>query len=129
MMETLKRPVNWRKIRWWVLGCVVFPIALFALLEVSFHTDEAYRMAMEAANANLQLVARIGQPIQAGLLISGSVEANPASGKADLAIPVSGPKGNGTLYVAAVKKVGRWSLTDLTFGENWSPKQIDLLPH
>jgi hypothetical protein len=84
---------------------------------------------MASAGTNPSIIARIGQPIQAGIFISGSIEVTVPAGKADLAIPISGPKGRGTLYVAAVKKAGIWSLTDPEFGVDGDSRRLDLLAH
>jgi len=46
--------------------------------------------------------------------MSGNTNINGASGEANLSIPISGPKGKGTIYVAAKKSLGRWNYSGLT---------------
>ena len=62
------------------------------------------------------------------MFLSGKTNVNGASGEADLAIPVSGPKGKGTLYVVAAKSAGRWSYTTLVVEVAKTGGRIDLLP-
>src|SRR6059058_5881080 len=52
-------------------------------------------------------------PITDGFLVSGNTNVNGASGEANLSIPVSGPKGKGTIYAAATKSLGRWNYSGL----------------
>jgi hypothetical protein len=73
------------------------------------------------------LVERLGQPMKAGWFIGGSIEVTPGSGKANLSIPISGPKGKGTVYTLAVKEAGIWRLTFLQFGADGESKRIQLL--
>jgi len=46
---------------------------------------------------------------------------------ADLAIPISGPKGKGTIYVKAAKSLGRWTYSDLIVEIQATRNRIDLL--
>ena len=64
-------------------------------------------------NADVQ--AKVGTPMKVGWLTSGSINLNGPSGDASLAIPLSGPKGAGTIYVEAKKKAGTWRYETLEF--------------
>ena len=68
----------------------------------------------------------LGSPINDGMFLSGNTNVNGASGNADLAIPISGPKGKGTIYVAASKSAGRWSYTTLVAEIKRTGERIDL---
>lgn len=81
----------------WVLGiapivAAAFFFGIFALIGNS----EVCQLAMREAQSNSAVAQRLGQPIVRGMLVSGSLEVTPASGHADIAIPVSGPKAKGT---------------------------------
>ena len=54
-------------------------------------------------------------------------EVNPGSGYADLVIPISGPKGEGTLYVEAEKARGQWYFTTLEVTVAGTNDSYDLL--
>lgn len=64
-----------------------------------------------------------------GFFVTGNIEVNPASGHAELAIPVSGPKGSGTVYVESHKSAGLWYLDLLQFADKATDMRVDLLAY
>ena len=52
---------------------------------------------------------------------------NGASGEANLAITIYGPKGEGTLNVVAQKSAGAWNYSNLVVEVKETKKRIDLL--
>ena len=91
-------------------------------------TSDVYPEALARAKASDAVVEVLGSPIKDGLFVSGSTNVNGASGEANLAIPVSiGPKGEGTLYVAATKSVGVWNYSSIVLEVKQTKKRIDLL--
>jgi hypothetical protein len=117
------------------MGCLglvallaIFVGAVFSLVEYSFQHSDAYVYAVSRAKANPMVAGKIGQPIKTGWLATGSVNVSGPSGNADIAIPITGPSGKGTIYVVAKKSAGTWQFETLQveiFGE---PQRIDLLP-
>ncbi|MCL4395012.1 MAG: cytochrome c oxidase assembly factor 1 family protein [Chloroflexi bacterium] len=81
---------------------------VFYLIMGSFKSSPVYLEAMKAAQANPDVVQALGSPIQSGLLVTGSISEQGISGDASLVIPISGPRGNGTLYASARKGNGVW---------------------
>jgi Cytochrome oxidase complex assembly protein 1 len=73
------------------------------------------------------VVEALGSPIKEGFFVSGSTNVNGAAGEANLAIPISGPKGKGTIYVKAGKSLGRWSYSDMVVEIQATRNRIDLL--
>jgi hypothetical protein len=58
----------------------------------------------------------------------GNINVNGSSGHADLAIPVSGPEGSGTIYVVASKSAaGQWTILRLVVEVKETNERIDLL--
>ena len=57
----------------------------------------------------------------------GNINVNGSSGHADLAIPISGPQGNGTIYVVASKSAGHWDVLRLVVDIKATNERIDLL--
>lgn len=114
---------NWWGRNWkWVVpvGCLtvaVLVVAVIALVVVAalgmMKSTDAYKQAMAQARAHPQVQEQLGQPIEAGLFVTGNINISGGSGDADLAIPVSGPKGQGTLYVVAKRTAGQWTITKL----------------
>lgn len=89
--------------------------------------SEVVTKAFDLAEKNPMLTDRLGSPLRKGWFVTGSVETTPASGHAALAVPVSGPKGSGTLYVEAHQQAGLWKIDLLQFGSKGSDQRIDLL--
>ncbi len=101
---------------------------IFALAFGSIKSSDVYQQAMSEVTTNPQALNALGQPIEAGWLVSGDVSINGASGDASLSIPVSGPKGKGTLYAEATKSAGTWQFGLLQLRVDGQPDIIDLLP-
>ena len=73
-------------------------------------------------------MAALGTPIEEGWYLLGNTNVNGRSGDADLSIPVSGPKGKGTIYAVATKSGGEWSYSKLTVKIDSTGEMIDLGP-
>ena len=109
---------NWWQRNWkWfvpVLGALL--LALFvalalggvALLLGAIKSSGAYQQALTRAQSDPAVIAALGEPIRAGWFVQGNISASGASGEADLAIPLDGPRADGTLYVVAEKRAGEW---------------------
>ena len=91
-------------------------------------SSHAYKEALAMARADLYVNEALGSPIKEGLLVMGNINVNGSSGHADLAIPVSGPEGSGTIYVAASKSAaGQWTILRLVVDVKATNERIDLL--
>lgn len=128
---------NWwtRNWKWFVpTGCLTMLILLVAfvcsialLVFGAMKSSDVYRDALARAKAAPAVGEALGSPIKDGMFLSGSTNVNGASGEANLAIPISGPKGEGTLYVAATKSAGAWNYSSLVLEVKQTKKRIDLL--
>ncbi|MEP6809516.1 MAG: cytochrome c oxidase assembly factor Coa1 family protein [Chthoniobacterales bacterium] len=131
------RPGWWsRNWKWFVpMGCLTFVglIAAFVALMVlivfgAMKSGDVYKHAVAEARANPEVAAALGTPLKEGMFISGTTNVNGASGNADLAIPISGPKGAGTIYAVAEKSAGQWTYSKLEVEVKGSGKRIGLQP-
>jgi hypothetical protein len=123
---------NWK----WALptGCLAVVLAVLVFVGVVVlvattamkHAD-AFTEAVARAKANAAVTAVLGEPIEVGWLVSGSVDVQNASGNAELSIPLSGPKGRGTLHVQATKSGGRWDFGSLWLEVRGSKQVVNLL--
>jgi len=120
---------SWLRTHWRLALAVwlglVFSGAVAGMVLTS--NSDVAKLAVATAQSNRKMAGRLGQPLKRGLFVSGSIEVTPASGHAELAIPVSGPKGSGTLYAEASKRAGLWRLEMLQFGTEGSAERLDLL--
>lgn len=123
---------NWK---WFVpVGCLssIFLFAAFIALTMSFvfgmmKSSDAYSQGLAKTKASPAVVEALGVPIKEGYFTSGSINERGSSGNAELAIPISGPKGSGTIYLEARKSAGGWSFSQLVVEIEKSNKRIDLL--
>jgi hypothetical protein len=76
-------------------------------------SSDVYKTAVARAKADVRVRHALGSPIHAGMFPSGKTNVSGPSGEADLAIPISGRKGKGTIYVVATKSAGEWQYSKL----------------
>ena len=127
---------NWwdRNWKWFVpTGCltvlVLFAGAILSIVMLAMgmmKQSEAYAGAMRAARAHPALEAAIGAPLEEGRWFSGNFEETGPSGKASIAIPLTGPRGAATIYVEATKSAGQWHYDVLVAQVEASGERIDL---
>ena len=128
---------NWwtRNWKWFVpTGCltllVIFTAFVASIILLAFSvmkSSDVYKEALARARAEPAVIEALGTPIRDGMFVSGKTNANGASGDADLAIPISGPKGKATLYVVATKSTGSWDFSSLVVEMHGTKERIDLL--
>jgi hypothetical protein len=122
---------NWK----WVVptGCLTV-VALFltfmalivAVLFGAMKSTDVYKTAIAKAKADPGVIEALGSPVEEGMFLSGSTNVTPASGDADLSIPLSGPKGKGKLFVVAHKSAGQWTYQTLVVEIAKTGERIDL---
>ena len=128
---------NWwqRNWKWFVpLGCLTVAMLFLAfvgsILVIVFSamkSTDVYKEALARAKANPAVIEALGSPIKDGFLMSGNTNVNGASGESNLAIPISGPKGKGTIYASATKSLGQWNYSGLVVEIGQTHQRIDLL--
>jgi hypothetical protein len=102
------------------VGCIVFLV--FSVMKSS----DAYKLAVARAKSDQRVVAALGTPIREGMFSSGRTKVNGPSGEADIAIPISGPKGKATIQAVATKSEGTWSFSKLNVNIDGFGETIDL---
>jgi hypothetical protein len=114
-------------------GCllVVVLLALFgasivAIVFGALKSSDVAQTAIARAKANPEVISALGTPIDTGMFVSGNINVSGGSGQADLSIPISGPKGAGTIYAVAVKTGGAWEFSTLTVQIKSTGEKIDL---
>ena len=129
--------LNWwtRNWKWFVpLGCftvalmfLIFAGSIVVIVFSAMKSTDVYKEALARAKADPAVIEALGSPIKDGFLVSGNSNVNGASGESNLAIPISGPKGKGTIYVSATKSLGRWIYSGLVVEVSGTHDRIDLL--
>lgn len=122
---------NWK---WFVpTGCLSLFVLFLAFVAVlvfvvfaAMKSSDVYKAAVARAKASPAVTQALGSPLQEGMFVSGSTNTSGGSGSADLSIPVSGPKGKGTIYVTATKSGGEWIYSKLFVEVAQTKSKIDL---
>ena len=123
---------NWK---WFVpVGClgllVLFTGFIALIVSVVFgilKSSEVYQVALDAARSEPAVEMALSTPIEEGLFVMGNINVSGSSGNADLAIPISGPEDEGTIYAVAEKSAGQWAFSTLEVEIKTTGERIDLL--
>lgn len=128
---------NWwsRNWKWFVpVGCltmIVLFLGFIAIIVFSvfgiMKSSDVYKIAVEKSKSNPAIIEALGIPIEEGLLVSGNVNISGSSGNADIAIPISGPNGEATIYAVAAKSAGRWTFSILEAEIKGTDVRLNLL--
>lgn len=124
---------GWLSRNWvWVviLGFLLFVTCIaggvFGLLAIMKSSD-AYTGAVARASSNQAVVGALGSPVKEGIFFTGNISEGNSSGKANLMIPLHGPKGKGSLFVLATRSEGEWDFDKLVLKVEGSGQRIDVL--
>jgi len=111
-----------------VAGAALIVVGFFVLLFGMIKSSGAYREALAVVKADEQVKEVLGEPVEEGLFVWGSVKSDDETGSADLNIPVSGPKCSATVRVLAHKAKGQWIIEFLSVEpETDDPKETLVL--
>lgn len=105
-----------------IIGCGCLTLILVAVAVIglivwgaskAMKSAEPYKASIEAVQNNAAANEALGSPIEPGFIPSGSFNYNNGEGSVDFSIPVSGPKGKGTIRVVGDKPSGAssWNYT------------------
>lgn len=89
-----------------VICCGVFGLVTYFAAGTMTKMSGVTIEAVARAQANEDVTRALGSPLTAGFSMSGSIEEKNGAGVADFSVPLTGPKGEGRLFVKAVKAPG-----------------------
>ena len=109
---------HWKGVVIAILGLVIASVlalvaGIVGLVMWSMRQSDVYRMAMERARKNPEVVQQLGTPIESGWLVSGSLHIENDAGTANLTIPIHGPHQQAKMYLDARKRMGEWTFNSL----------------
>ena len=109
-----------------VVGCVV---GIFAGVISLFRDSDVAQEALARAQRDPQVEAALGRPLEIGwFLPTGSLRTDAGGGgQVDLTLPISGPRGSGTLIISGVRTRGVWESDRLIVTVDGTGQRIDLL--
>ena len=88
--------------------------------------NEPYKTALNAAQTHPAAIAALGEPVKPGLLPTGKINLTGNEGDADIAVPVSGPKAKGKVYIVGTKSAGKWTYTTFELALEGQEERIPL---
>lgn len=106
------------------LGSAGLTLGFFESLRASI----PYEQGLAVAQADPRAREALGEPIRAGWWVYGVVEDAGQGGSATLVLPLEGPRGKGTLRLAASKSGGLWSQRGVLLSLEPQGETLDLLP-
>ena len=113
-----------------ILAVAVFGFSIFAIfsgVSAALKSSEPYKVAVARAHADARVATALGTPLEEGFPM-GSINTNNDTGDVDLKIPISGPKGKGTIYVAGTRSGATWTYSKMSVTIDGSGNTIDLSP-
>lgn len=123
-MNQTNQKTSWWGRNWkWVLptgGCltviillVIFVGAIFFGANNLMKDSMPYKEAISKARQNGQLIELLGEPIEQEGMIQGHINFENGEGDIDIKVPLTGPKGEASLYVVGTKKRDTWTYSDV----------------
>jgi hypothetical protein len=89
--------------------------------------SDPYKDAVARAKQSQAVQDALGTPLQEGWLVQGNLNVSDGSGTADLTIPLSGPKGSGSLHVVGTRAANQWTYSTMAVDVPGSGAHLDLL--
>lgn len=119
---------NWK----WLVPVIIIvgfglPVALMSSVFAAMKNSDAAKKSVLQAQTNPLVAQELGTPIVEGWMVSGSINTSTTSGDADLAVPISGPKGRAKIYVTARKIAGAWNYSVMEVAVEGREPRINLL--
>ncbi|MCF7787975.1 MAG: cytochrome c oxidase assembly factor 1 family protein [Prosthecobacter sp.] len=110
--------------KWVLIGCggclglivlgVLFSVGIYVVAMRVIQKTDVYEDAFKRVQNSAEVQAELGTPIETGWAFSGSVNYKNGSGNAEFTVPVTGPKGEGSMNVKADKSSGaEWKYSTL----------------
>ncbi len=109
-------------------GFVMFVIAILLWMMVFLNASLApVRLAVITAQTSDVFRDVVGQPVETGVFVRGTMDLFAESGNAHLTIPISGDKSTGVLREWAQKDSGKWRLCWLVYRPESGHAQITIV--
>lgn len=112
------------------IGCILIPVLIVAVLGGGvvylFKKSDIQEEVLARVRAHPEAMADLGEPVEAGWQVHGSINLSNDEGEADFSMPVTGPEGRGRVYVVAHRRAGEWRFEELLLRLEGG-EEIDLL--
>jgi Cytochrome oxidase complex assembly protein 1 len=113
-----------------VLLVLAFIAGIFLLVFSAIRSSDACTETLAAARANAVLKQELGEPMELGWFITGSVNVKNSHSRADVSLSITGPKDEATVHTVGTRQPGQpWVFTKMNAVTKGSGKIVDLLQH
>jgi hypothetical protein len=75
--------------------------------------SQPYEYALELINKDEQLIKVLGSPIEKGGMFQGNISWTNGNKVAKITVPISGPKGEGKLFIDATGEGDEWNYHEI----------------
>lgn len=96
-----------------LLSCGCFGALIFGFAFQSLRGSTVFTEAVDQARESPEVREVLGEPIEAGWQMQGSIQTSNDRGTARFSVPLKGPKAEGTLFVEGTKSSGQWTYSKL----------------
>jgi hypothetical protein len=110
----------------WLVGALFFITVIGGTFSFMKNTP-VYKRSFALVQSTDEITERLGTPIKSGFFIAGRIDAEGASGNADLSYKITGPDGSGTIFITADKESGQWTFKTVVFEENNTKERLTIL--
>jgi len=120
--------------RWAWAGSIVFIVLAFTCIAIPLtfmRQSEAFRLSLKEVQRHREIGSLLGEPIEPGLLVTGSVFTsgpNSEAGEADLHYSVRGGRAKGEVSVYALKRAGSWKLQQVVVEIPNAGRRVSVVP-
>jgi len=109
-------------------GAVAVFVLILSIVFYSIRSANGTQEAIARVKQNPEVIAVLGEPIEVGWIISGSVKGAGIGSKVEVNIPLSGPNGSGTLVAHGFRETEQtWNFSVLSFAPENAATAINLL--
>lgn len=106
-------------------GLIALFIGLCFVIMTSMKSSDAYKLGVSKLQANSEAISILGTPVSTGFPM-GNIEVSGPTGKASLSFGVHGSKSKGTVYLDAVKELGKWNVNQIELEVEGKQERLDL---
>jgi len=108
---------------------VIIIVAIGGIGLKMFRSSGPCQTALNAAQASPGMREKLGEPMELGWLMTGSINSINGSGSANLNILIHGPKGKASVRIIGKSVAGVWNYEEMTATMASSGEKIDLISY
>jgi Cytochrome oxidase complex assembly protein 1 len=109
-----------------IIGIITLLVSMFFLITGIMKKSAPYQAAIQQIESSSPVAEFIGKPFSTGM-VSGQISTSSEDGNARLSFSISGPKGEGRIYLQATQSLGQWQMDQLILVTDQTHERIELI--